>query len=280
MLSLSFATPSSYSTAEPRTPFPNAGDGSRPRGRHPVRPAGLAVVALLIAASAFAQPPAKPTKDDLLAELARLQRNAQVLERTIELARGKDFYLVLDPAGPDITLMLRGAELQRYPILGLRVGQARVSWVRQTAADLWQGVIWSAGELDPPRQVDRVVVTGGQTVPAGEDPKPPPIPRTAEELYPVPAQYHIRFTGGLSIEIRPHEADETVGWWASVRTWWGTRWRDVRAAMQSRDRDTVRLRVVLNPKDAESLYRALPPATRLIVLPGGAQVEPPSRPRP
>jgi hypothetical protein len=152
-----------------------------------------------------------------------------------------------------------------------------VSWVRQTAADVWQGVIWSAGELDPPRQVDRVVVTGGQTAPAGEDPKPPPIPRTAEELYPVPVQYHIRFTGGLSIEIRPHEADKTLGWWTSVRMWWGTRWRDVAAALRSRDRDTIRLGVVLNPKDAESLYRSLPPATRLIVLPGGAKVETPGR---
>jgi hypothetical protein len=231
----------------------------------------------MLAAGAFAQTPAKPTKDQLVAELARLQRNTAVLERTLELARGKEFYLVLDPAGPDLALMLRGAELQRYPILGLRAGQARVSWVRRSAAEGWQGIVWSAGELDPPRQVDRVVVTGGQTAPAGDPPKPPPIPRTAEEIYPVPAQYHIRFTGGLSIEILPHEADATLGRWASLRAWWSTRWSDVRAALQSRDRDTVRLRVVLNPKDAESLYRSLPPATRLLVLPGGGTVGSPPK---
>jgi len=251
----------------------------RRRGRAACR-AGLVVAGVLLATSGFAQTPAKPTKAALLAEVARLQRDTQILERTVELARGKEFYLVLDPAGPDLALMLRGAELQRYPILGLRVGQARVSWVRRSAADVWQGVIWSAGELDPPRQVDRVVVTGGQTAPAGEEPKPPPLPRTAEELYPVPAQYHVRFTGGLSIEILPHEADATLGWWASGRAWWGTRWRDVRAALRSRDRDTVRLRVVLNPKDAESLYRSLPPATRLIVLPGGGNADPGGRQRP
>ena len=250
------------------------------RGRHAVLTVGLAVAAALVAINGFAQTPAKPTKNELLAELARLQRDTQILERTNELARGKEFYLVLDPAGPDLALMLRGAELQRYPILGLRVGQARVAWVRQLASDEWQGVIWSAGELDPPRQVDRVVVTGGEPVPAGEEPAPPPIPRTAEEIYPVPAQYHIRFTGGLSIEIRPHEADGTLGRWATLRAWWQTRWRDVRAALWSRDRDTVRLRVVLNPKDAESLYRALPPATRLIVLPGSGKGDPGSRPRP
>jgi len=33
-------------------------------------------------------------------------------------------------------------------------------------------------------------------------------------------------------------------------------------------RDAVRLRVTLDPKDAGSLYRALPPAVRLLVLSG------------
>jgi hypothetical protein len=33
-----------------------------------------------------------------------------------------------------------------------------------------------------------------------------------------------------------------------------------------RDRDRVRLRLVLNPKDAASLYRSLPPAVRLVIL--------------
>jgi hypothetical protein len=50
--------------------------------------------------------------------------------------------------------------------------------------------------------------------------------------------------------------------------------------LRFRDRDTVRLRVVLNPKDAESLYRSLPPATRLLVLPVGGTVDPGGRKRP
>lgn len=229
--------------------------------------AACAVILPFAAGPAVAQAPAAGGAATLREELARLQRSTAVLERTLELARSKEFYLVLDPAGPDLALMLRGAELQRYPILGLRVGQARVAWVRRTGADAWRGAIWLEGELDPPRQQDRVVVTGGQPAPEGEEPKPPPIPPTAEEMYPVPVQYHIRFAGGLSIEIRPHEADASLGRWASLRAWWITRWHDVRAALRSEDRDVVRLRVVLNPKDAESLYRALPPSTRLLVLP-------------
>ncbi len=229
------------------------------------------VLGVLVAAVGLAQTPAKPTKNDLLAEVARLQRSNLVLERTLELARSKEFYLVLDPAGADLTLMLRGATLQRYPILGLRVGRPRVAWISRSDAQPWQGVIWSNGELDPPRQVDRLVVKGGQAVGAGEEPKPPPIPPTPEQLYAVPVQYHIRFSGGRSIEIRPHEADANLGHWPRLAAWWGSKWRDVIAAVRSRNRDAVRLRVVLNPKDAESVYRALPPATRLIVLPDGAR---------
>ncbi len=38
------------------------------------------------------------------------------------------------------------------------------------------------------------------------------------------------------------------------------------AAAFRKNRDAVRLRLVLSPKDAASLYRSLPPAVRLIVL--------------
>ena len=46
----------------------------------------------------------------------------------------KAFYLVFDPAKPDLALMLRGAELQRYPVLGAQVGRPRVVVVRPAAA--------------------------------------------------------------------------------------------------------------------------------------------------
>ena len=71
---------------------------------------------------------------------------------------GKEFYLVLDPGASDLTLMLSGAELQRYPVIGLQVGQPRVSWITRRDPRPWQDVIWSHGELDPPRQIDRLVI--------------------------------------------------------------------------------------------------------------------------
>jgi hypothetical protein len=57
--------------------------------------------------------------------------------------------------------------------------------------------------------------------------------------------------------------------WVRMRTWWAAKWRDVLAVMRARDRDALRLRIVLSPNDAESLYRALPPDVRLLVLAGG-----------
>ena len=228
------------------------------------------MVAVGVLAAACTRAPATQKSTDLRTEVARLQRTSALLQRQIELASEKEFYLVIDPAASAVSLMLRGAELQRYPILGLQVGHPRVAWVGRHDPRPWQGTIWSSGELDPPRQIDRLVI---QAAPPGKDmaePEPAIIPPTAEELYPVPTRYHIRFAGGLSLEIRPREADANAGRWARLWASWSAKWRDVPAAILTRDRDAVRLRMAMNPKDAESLYRSLPPAVRLIVLAGGA----------
>ncbi len=226
--------------------------------------AALGLMAVLVAQPASPAGSAAPTQ-----ELAALQRRTAVLERQVELARGKAFYLIFDPPGSTLTLMLRGARLQRYGVLGAQVGQPRVSWVRRATPVEWQGTVWSGGVLDPPRQVDRLVVQADE--PGGEEaePKPPSIPPTAEELYPVPPRYQIRFTGGVSIEVRPHDADSDVGTWTRIRAWAWARWHDTVAALSAADEDAIRLRLVLDPADAASLYRALPPDTQLLVLPGG-----------
>ena len=231
---------------------------------------GLAMVTVGVLAAACTRAPATQKSTDLRTEVARLQRTSALLQRQIELASEKEFYLVIDPAASAVSLMLRGAELQRYPVLGLQIGHPRVSWVGRHDPRPWQGTTWSNGELDPPRQIDRLVI---QAAPPGKDvaePEPAEIPPTAEELYPVPMRYHIRFASGLSLEIRPREADANAGRWARLWASWSAKWRDVAAAILTRDRDAVRLRMAMNPKDAESLYRSLPPAVRLIVLAGGA----------
>jgi hypothetical protein len=228
----------------------------------------MAVACILLAIGACTHVPHEPVADSPIAEAARLQRSTAQIERQLELARGKEFYLVLDPAASDLTLMLRGAELRRFTVLGLQIGYPRVSWIRRRDPVTWQGAIWSHGELDPLRPTDRITVTAVEGDKGENDLESPAIPPAAEELYRVPPRFHLRFSGGLSVEIRPREADAGIGRFARLRAWWSGKWSEVVAVMGSTDRDSVRLRVVLNPKDADSLYRFLPPAVRLLILSG------------
>ena len=99
-------------------------------------------------------------------------------------------------------------------------------------------------------------------------------------MYPVPSRYHVRFDNGLSIEIRPLESDTQAGRWTKLRAWLGAKWHDAKEAAFDRERDAVRLRVALNPKDAASLYRSLPPAVRLIILSGEQAAAPKLAPKP
>jgi len=218
---------------------------------------------LLVAAAAAR--PAVP--QDRAAEAARIGQQNATLERLVELATGKEFYLVLDPGTPELTLMLRGAELRRYPLRSLQVGVPQIAFVRRSEPQAWQGVIWSGGTLDPPRELDRLEITppsAGATGPAA----PPVIPPTPEEAYPVPTRYHIRFEGGPAIEIRPREADDEAGMVTHLVAWWSARWRDAVAALRVHPAELVRLRVVLAPEDADTLYRSLPPDTKLLVVSG------------
>jgi len=217
--------------------------------------AACAVPAVLAAAR-----PGGPVQGTSAAGLSA--RNAD-LEALVELASGQAFYLVLDPAGPDLTLMLRGAVLRRFPVQSLSVGLPRVAWFRRHDPRPWRGVIWDGGRLDPPRNAERVEVTAP---PPGDGPPAIPIPPTPEEAYPAPLRYHIGFGGGPAIEICPRAADGSASRWSRVAAWWRARWRDTVAALTSFSDDVVRLRLVLAPEDADSLYRSLPPDTRLLVL--------------
>ncbi|MCX6550619.1 MAG: hypothetical protein NTY02_06385 [Acidobacteria bacterium] len=240
--------------------------------------AAVCLIAMLPAACTKAPAGERPeTPQD---EVARLQRNITLLQRQAELAGGKDFYLLLDPAASELTLMLSGAELQRYQVLGIQVGQPRVAWFGREDPRPWKGVTWSKGELDPPRQIDRLVLQAAEPSKTAAEAETPPIPPTPEEMYPVPSRYHVRFDDGLSVEIRPREADAETGRFARLRASWSAKWRDVVAALRSRDRDAVRLRLVLKPKDADSLYRSLPPAVKLLVLEGAKRTPaaPPAKP--
>jgi hypothetical protein len=190
-----------------------------------------------------------------------------LLEKRVELATGDQFYVVVDPNANKLVLMLHGAILRDYPIEALQVGTPRVVFRQRHLADHWQGRVWTEGALVPARDIDRIEIVPPDSSKADsvQTFKPPPLP---EEMYPVPARYHVRYTGGLSIEVRPHELDATsLGWSQRVRNSVGVWYRDLRAAMAENPEDVLRLRIVMQPEHAASFYRALPPSTRLLILP-------------
>ncbi len=239
----------------------------------------IVAAAACLSVSACAKNRTASPLSDIRVRVARLQRTNRVLQRQIELAGAKQFYLVLDPGASDITLMLGGAELQTFPVLGMQVGQPRIAWVTRRDPRPWQDAIWSHGELDPPRALDRLVIEAAPPSKDTAEPEAPPVPPTPEELYPVPWRYQVRFDEGRSIEVRPLDADAQAGKLARLRAWWSAKWRDVLASVARADRDAVRLRIVLNPKDAASLYRSLPPAVRLVILPQVSTPTPGGSPR-
>lgn len=226
----------------------------------------LAAAALLAALPAAAVEP-------LDAEAARLARENELLAKRVELARGKDFYVLLDRPRSRLVLMLRGAVLHEWPVRGVEVGTPRVAFLSRKAGADWQGRIWSGGRLDPPRERERMVIEAPPPRQGGdaEQSEPAvPIPPTPEELYPVPARYHVRYEGGLSLEIRlasTPSGERGPGFWSRLLARLAQWWSDLRAAARIRPLDTVRVRLVLAPDDAASFYRALPPDTKLLVIP-------------
>jgi hypothetical protein len=222
----------------------------------------LAVVALAVALPALAQKPPAPSRDDV----AKLQRETLLLRRQADLAQGKDFYLLLDPAAKSLSLNLRGATLQTWTVVGIEAGAPRVAFVSRGLPDDWEGRIWEGGKLDPERPLDRFELEAPPVSAEGTE-VAVPIPPTPEEKYPVPPRYHVRFTGGLSIEVIPPGRAEEAGFWKRLGTGFSTWWHDFQQAVASEPEDKLRLRLTLGPKEADSLYRALPPNTKLMVVP-------------
>lgn len=237
------------------------------RVRGVVRVCALATLAFVSAGTAPAS-----TRE----EVTRLAWETELLEKRVELAASDSFYLLLDPSTSKLKLMLQGAVLRDYSIHGLEVGTPRIAFRQRALATGWQGRVWAGGTLDPARERERQQIHGSGNDSTEADSAAAPafrIPPTPEEIYVVPHRYHIRYANGLSLEVRPQERDETVGRGTrilnGIRVWF----RDFLAAVRKSPEDVVRLRMILEPEDAASLYRAMPPDTRLLILPATAAPE-------
>jgi hypothetical protein len=229
-----------------------------------MRSAIVPSVALVAVLAGAATPPAGPTPS--ADELTRLALRNDLLAKQVDLAKAKEFYLLLDPQAQTLCLMYHAALLQQYRVEGLEVGVPRVVYKPRTDVSRWEGRIWEKGALDPVRELDRVEVQAPPPTKEGTEIEIK-VPQTPEEKYPVPARYHIRFAGGLSIEVRPPGTEAESGFWSRLMSGLASWWADAKDASRSTPTDALRLHLVMSKKDAESLYRALPPDTRLLVLP-------------
>lgn len=226
----------------------------------------LASAALLALGLAVAGGEDQPSERELRAEAEALARTNDLANKRLELAKGDAFYLVVDPNANRLALMLKGAVLRDFPMLGLEVGQPSVAYIGRRMGSEWQGRVFEEGSLEPARPLDRIVIQAPPVTRDGSE-MDLPVPATPEEKYPVPSRYHVRFAGRMSLEVRTNEADPSVGFWTRLRTGLGHWWHDARSALGGNEADLLRLRLVLAPEYAKSLYRALPPSVKLIVLP-------------
>jgi hypothetical protein len=71
---------------------------------------------------------AKDDVPDARLEVEALLRDNSVLEKRVEMANGKEFYLLLDPAAGKHKLKLQGAVMRDYAVQGLEIGTPRIAY--------------------------------------------------------------------------------------------------------------------------------------------------------
>jgi hypothetical protein len=253
-------------------------------------------------------------RDDDAKAAALAARNAS-LRRELELAEGEAFYLVLDDRSSTLTLMFKGAPLRETSIESAEIGEPRARHGGDDEPiDLY--ATWSGGTLHPPRinvreevvpppmagaatpqpEATAVRAEQGEFLEGGDpaaDATPErvveevEIPKTPEELYPVPLSYEIRFAEGLTIEVARSQTVRTAATAASSKSaagapvagdapapyptppspsLWERLVRFARYATLVRpEGERVRLRIVIDSLDADRLFRSLPTDVKLLI---------------
>ncbi|HXI02893.1 MAG TPA: hypothetical protein VNI57_06910, partial [Candidatus Saccharimonadales bacterium] len=200
-------------------------------------------------------PEAPAARADLLAREASLRA-------LLDLAKGGDFYLALDPDGKGLSLMCQGAVGRIWPVLGAARGKRRILFIPSGPAEPLQGRSWAGGHLDPQRQRNRptlLVDSQGRR----QGPEEDFVPQTPEEAIPAPPSYRIRFDGGLEVEIV--SVGGSQGRLQRLLAKGRRRLQGLLTALGAGPAATVRLRLSLSPDDAASLYRAFPEGSSFVV---------------
>ena len=183
-------------------------------------------------------------------------------ELQVELASSDSIYLELDPQARLLELKLAGVALRSYPLQDVQLRVPRLAFVRVHRPRGWGQRVWAGAKLDPKRPLNRIEYnpTPADTV---TDTLATVVKLLLEGLKPikVPPEYRIRFEGGLTLAVTSPSDSARGSPLSSMRS----RMQDLGDVLANR---RLQLRLALAPSDAEHLYRALPPETRLVVLSG------------
>lgn len=173
------------------------------------------------------------------------------------------FFLVLDPAGGTLQLVLGGVVMRTFPVSDIEVATPRRWGAAARLPENWHERVWTGARIDPPHPGTRIEIVGPEVGTATGEVLVPPTP---EEAIPVPALYRVRFREGLALEVTGGQAEQK-GELPPSELPGGLRdkWRMLRQGAP----DLVRVRLRLTPEHYAEMYRSLPPGTDFVVLHNG-----------
>ena len=219
---------------------------------------GLASVAAVLALGAPACVPAAAGAEDPGTVWRREAAANRALRPQLELAKGKEFYLVLDTEASRLRLMLLGVVLEDFPVERIDLGVPERLFVNGGAPAELRGRVWTAGKLDPSNRDERSVMR----IPDPDTPPEELEPPTPEPPPTPPARYFVRFDGSLVLEVRAEGSSSSLP--GRIVEAGRRRWHDL--ASVATGRTPARIRVHLEDADADLLFQSLPPGTHLLVL--------------
>lgn len=173
------------------------------------------------------------------------------------------FYLVLDPPGRTLQLVLGGVVIRTFEVSEVKVATPRRWAGAAPLAKDWHERVWTGARLDPPHPGARTEIVGPEI---GTGTGEVLVPPTPEEAIPVPSLYRIHFAEGLTLEMTGGVAEQK-GELPPTELPGGFK-EKVRMLREGAP-DPLRVRVTLQPDAYSEIYRALPPGTDLVIVHGG-----------
>jgi hypothetical protein len=181
------------------------------------------------------------------------------VELELKLAQAPSLYLRLDVMANTLQVMVRGVELERFPVRDVQLVVRRAPG--ETAEPLVEFLpaVWKV--VGDPETEWRAVVAPPTLVPYDENAEPPtPVPDHDREA---PAEISVGLDNGWSLHLGPNPPS---GWWRRIADRLGSGWR--RLWGTSPAVPPPALVVGLRPDDSRAMLHIIRDGTPLLVVCG------------